>query len=40
VNRLYDLEYTAVAIAGFLLGCAVRVDGGLIQHMLGLLLGI
>jgi hypothetical protein len=40
VNRLYALEFSAVAIAGFLLGCVVRVDGGLIQRMLGLLLGI
>jgi len=40
VNRLHALEFTAVAIAGFLLGCAVRLDGGLIQHMVGLLLGL
>jgi hypothetical protein len=38
VNRLHALEFTAVAIAGFLLGCAARVDGELIQRMLGLLL--
>jgi hypothetical protein len=40
VNRLHALEFTAVAIAGFLLGCAVRVDGDLIWRMLGQLLGI
>jgi hypothetical protein len=40
VNRSYALEITVVAIAGFLLGCVVRVDGGLIRQMLDLLLGI
>jgi hypothetical protein len=40
VYRLHAFEYTVVAIAGFLLGCAVRVDDGLIQRVLSLLLGI
>jgi hypothetical protein len=40
VYRLHALEYTVVALSGFLLGCAVRVDGGLIQRVLGLLLDI
>jgi len=38
VNRLNALECTAVAIAGFLLGFAVRVDWGLLRRALGLLL--
>jgi len=38
VNSLHTLEYTVVAIAGFLLGCAVRVNGDLIQHLPTLLL--
>jgi hypothetical protein len=40
VNRLYALEFTAVAIAGFLLGCALRVDEGMIRRLLGLFLDI
>jgi len=38
VNRLHALEITIVAIAGFLLGCAVRVDWNTMWQALGLLL--
>jgi hypothetical protein len=40
VYRLHALEYTVVAISGFLLGCALRVDEGMIRRLLGLFLDI
>jgi len=40
VNSLHALEFTAVAIAGFLLGSGLRTDWNLMWQVLSLLLGI